>query len=94
MKNGVWSTALLALTIGLGAARLATAAGPGGEVGRGGAPSFDTLLDAFDGDDNSELMEEEVPVPVWRRLSNADADGNGSATREEFEAARKSRGGK
>ncbi len=57
--------------------------------GRGGRPSFDTLLDAFDGDDSGDLVEEEVPFPVWRRLSHADADGDGFVIREEFESVQK-----
>ena len=65
---------------------------PGGP-GRGGPPSFDKLLEAFDANDDGELDENEVPPPVWRRLSQADANGDGVVTRAEFEAYRKMLGG-
>jgi len=91
MQKSLFGVAVLALMLVLGGVDSASAAGPGG---RGGPPSFDKLLDAFDGNDDGELAEDEVPAPVWRRLSNADADDNGSVSRQEFEAARKSRGGK
>ena len=91
MKKRLFGVAVLALMFVLGGVDSVSAAGPGG---RGGAPSFDTLLGAFDANDDGELAEDEVPAPVWRRLSNADADDNGSVTRYEFQAARKSRGGK
>ena len=41
------------------------------------------------GDDSGDLVEKEVPFPVWRRLSHADADGDGFVTREEFESVQK-----
>ena len=52
---------------------------------RGGRPSFDRLIEAFDADDSESLSEGEVPGRVWRRLSSADADGDGVVTREEFD---------
>ncbi len=51
-----------------------------------GRPSFDLLLAAFDEDENEELAEDEVPMRVWWRLSAADADENGSVSRDEFES--------
>lgn len=61
---------------------------PGG--GRGGRPSFDRLLDAFDANADKALTEDEVPGRVWARLSQADADGDGAVTREEFDSYRPS----
>lgn len=55
---------------------------PGG--GRGGRPSFDRLLEAFDANGDESLQEDEVPARVWSRLSQADADGDGAVTRKEF----------
>jgi|688.fasta_scaffold421088_2 hypothetical protein len=69
--------------------------GPGGgrpRGGRGGRPSFDMLLGAFDSDDSEDLSEDEVPGRVWYRLSQADADDNGLVNRQEFEAFGKPRG--
>ena len=52
-----------------------SAQGPGGQ--RGGKPSFDRLLEAFDADESNSLSEDEVPGRVWSRLSQADADDDG-----------------
>lgn len=60
----------------------ASAQRPGG--GRGGRPSFDRLLEAFDANGDETLEEDEVPARVWSRLSQADADGDGAVTRKEF----------
>ena len=54
--------------------------------GRGGRPSFDRLLGAFDANEDGALEEDETPSPVWWRLSQADADGDGYVTREEFDS--------
>lgn len=95
MKISLWCGVLLAIVCAMGTADSAAAGGPGGgRPGGGGRPSFDTLLSAFDADGDDELAEDEVPARVWSRLSNADADDNGSVSREEFESYRPSRGGK
>ena len=78
--------ALLLFTYGVGAQR------PGGP-GRGGPPSFEKLLEAFDENEDGELSEDEVPPPVWRRLSQADANNDGIVTKGEFNAFRKKLGG-
>lgn len=52
----------------------------------GGRPSFDTLLAAFDSNVDDQLAEGEVPERVWARLALADADGDGSVTRDEFDS--------
>ncbi len=62
------------------------AQGPGGP--RLGRPSFDRLLQAFDENEDDNLAEDEVPMPVWRRLSQADADDDGCVTRKEFDSFR------
>ena len=41
------------------------------------------LFQRFDEDRNSALEKEEVPGPVWDRLSAADADKDGSVTQRE-----------
>jgi hypothetical protein len=79
---------LLALLAVVGLVGSASAQKPGG-AGRGGRPSFDKLLEAFDANDDSELTEDEVPERVWMRLSHADADDDGSVTRDEFDAVKK-----
>ena len=87
MKTDLWRGVVLAVVIAMGVTESASAARPGGGgPGRGGRPSFDKLLSAFDADEDGELAEDEVPVPVWRRLSMADADDNGSVTRDEFDS--------
>ncbi len=68
-----------------------SAQGPGGQ--RGGKPSFDRLLEAFDADESNSLSEDEVPGRVWSRLSQADADADGEVTREEFDGYKPGRGG-
>ncbi|MCA9175329.1 MAG: hypothetical protein KDB14_12670 [Planctomycetales bacterium] len=85
MLNRMW------LMIAAAAMILATCAevpaqGPAGE--RGGRPSFDRLLQAFDADASESLSEDEVPERVWARLSQADANGDGAVTREEFDGYR------
>lgn len=92
MKPARMFFALLALFALLLFTGTISAQRPGGP-GRGGPPSFDKLLDAFDANNDGELAEEEVPPPVWYRLSNADANDDGVVTRAEFEAARKKLGG-
>lgn len=93
MKINLWCGLVLAMVIAMGATESVSAAGPGGGPGRG-RPSFDTLLSAFDADDDGELAEDEVPAPVWYRLSMADANDNGSVTRDEFDSFKPGRGGK
>ena len=79
---------LLALLAVVALVGSASAQKPGGP-GRGGRPSFDKLLEAFDANDDSALTEDEVPELVWLRLSRADADEDGSVTRDEFDAVKK-----
>lgn len=75
----------LAALLMVGTSELASAGGPPSK--RSGRPSFDRLLSAFDADQNGELAQDEVPEPVWHRLSRADVDDSGSVTRREFDAA-------
>lgn len=72
--------------LGLGAgATLANAALTGPPHG-GGRPSFERLLTAFDANGDEALDESETPPRVWARLSNADADGDGVVTQDEFDS--------
>lgn len=73
--------ALLALAALLLTSSLTMAQPPGGR----GRPSYDTLLEAFDANDDGRLSEDEVPACVWRRLCQADANDDGVVTRREFE---------
>lgn len=90
MLNSKWliggAVALMLATV----AAEVSAQGPGGQ--RGGKPSFDRLLGAFDADDSGSLSKDEVPGRVWSRLSQADADGDGDVTREEFDGYKPGRG--
>lgn len=83
-------TVVATLTLGtfLVLASSATAQPPRGP-GKGGPPSFETLLAAFDANDDGKLSKGEVPPRVWMRLSRADADGDGVVTQQEFDAARR-----
>lgn len=87
MKSRIWFVAAAALAACLLVADLASAQGPG-RGGRGGRPSFDKLLEAFDDNEDGELTEDEVPPRVWARLKNADANDDGSVTRKEFDSYR------
>lgn len=44
------------------------------------------LFQIFDADEDGALTEDEVPAPVWSRLSAADLDDDGAVTREEIMA--------
>lgn len=90
MKKCIWFVALVALVAMVVTTGTVTAQPPwrGGPGGKGGRPSFDTLLEAFDDNDDGELSEDEVPPGVWRRLSAADANEDGVVTRKEFESYR------
>lgn len=85
MRFGKWFAGLLAVGMLSAGTVDISAKEPGG---RGGKPSFDRLLAAFDTNEDGALEEAEVPVPVWARLSQADADGSGDVTRAEFDAFR------
>ncbi len=82
MKPARMWFALLALFALLVFTGTVSAQPPGG----GGRPSFDKLLDAFDANEDGKLDKSEVPPPVWRRLSQADANGDGVVTKAEFDA--------
>lgn len=85
MQLKFWYGMAVAALLTMGTSGLASAGGPPSK--RGGRPSFDRLLSAFDADQNGELAQDEVPEPVWYRLSRADVDDSGSVTRLEFDAA-------
>lgn len=58
----------------------------------GGPPGGATgLFGIFDSNDDKELTEDEVPGPVWDRLSAADEDKDGSVTVDEVVAFRSGR---
>lgn len=92
MVNRKWLMGAIAALVFAVGADTSSAQRPGG--GRGEKPSFDRLLEAFDEDASESLSEDEVPGRVWARLSQADADGDGEVTREEFDAFKPGRGGR
>ncbi len=50
----------------------------------GGPPNADVLFDRFDDNGDDALTEDEVFAPMWARLQNADANGDGMVTRAEY----------
>ncbi|MEM7264231.1 MAG: hypothetical protein AAF488_19760 [Planctomycetota bacterium] len=53
----------------------------------GGPPNADVLFDRFDDNGDDALTEDEVFAPMWARLQNADANGDGKVTRAEYDDA-------
>lgn len=84
MNTVRWHVAALALAAFLGIMGAASAQPPRGP-GKGGPPSFGTLLNAFDADGDGKLSQDEVPPRVWMRLGRADANGDGVVTKTEFD---------
>lgn len=52
-------------------------------------PTSDFLFRIFDNNRDEILEQSELPPPMWMRVRNADADGNGTVSRPEFESARR-----
>jgi Ca2+-binding EF-hand superfamily protein len=50
----------------------------------GGPPRPERILRQFDKNKDSKLTKDEVPEELWQRLSQADADGDGAVTVDEF----------
>ena len=82
-----WFGGLVAVLAIVALADEASAQRPGGGP-RGGRPSFDRLLRAFDANGDEALDEDEVPGRVWSRLSWADANDDGAVSREEYDSFR------
>ena len=57
---------------------------PGPGVGPVGMPSAEMLFEHFDREKKGVLTKDNVPAPVWDRISKADANGDGSVTKEEL----------
>ena len=51
----------------------------------GGPPAPSRLFESFDTNDNGELTSDEVPAPVWQRLSSADLNDDGVVTEAEVQ---------
>ncbi len=83
MNMSKWLGSLAALAAIVASASDVSAQRPGGGPG-GGRPSFDRLLQVFDANGDDALDASEVPDRVWSRLSRADANGDGTVTRQEF----------
>lgn len=61
---------------------------PRAGVGRGGSPpDADRVFRRFDEDNNGRLSEVELPGFLWRRLADADQDGDDQISKEEFQQA-------
>lgn len=43
-------------------------------------------MERFDPDHKGSLTKKDVPEPVWNRISKADANGDGTVTKDELEA--------
>ena len=52
-------------------------------------PGLSELFDRFDKNKDGKLTKDEVPAPLWERISKADANHDGAVTKEELESARK-----
>jgi hypothetical protein len=64
--------------------------GPGPMMGPPrGVPGPAALVERLDKDNDGKLTKDEVPAPVWERMSRADANNDGAVTKDELEAARK-----
>ncbi len=59
--------------------------GPGGP----GSPGVDTaqMFQSLDKNADEKLTEDEVPPNVWKKMSEADTDGDGAVTKAELEAS-------
>lgn len=85
---------MLGIVVAMATGTMASAAdGPPSGRGAGGPPWAREggsgprpfmLFNIFDADEDGALSEDEVPAPVWNRLSAADADADGAVTREEL----------
>lgn len=64
---------------------------PPGRSGDGPAGGPGRLFDIFDADDDGALTEDEVPGPVWVRLSAADANEDGAVSQDEIASGRSAR---
>lgn len=65
--------------------------GPRGP-GFAGAPMATMLMNRFDKDHKGKLTKDDLPAPVWDRISKADANGDGTVTKDELETYFKNRG--
>ncbi|GDY07411.1 hypothetical protein LBMAG52_08970 [Planctomycetia bacterium] len=100
MRLGNWKLGVVAAVaaVALAASSASAADAPAGVGGppwaRGGqGPRPFMLFQIFDADEDGALTEDEVPAPVWSRLSAADLDGDGAVTREEIMAHLQKSGG-
>ena len=59
--------------------------GPQGRRGFEGPPSAAGMFHAMDRNNDGKLSKDEVPGPMWSRLSEADADKDGFISRAELE---------
>ncbi len=91
MRIGNWKLGVVATVAALaltGSSALAEesrgAGGPPWARGGGQGPRPLMLFQVFDSDEDGALSEDEVPAPVWARLSMADLNDDGAVTREEI----------
>lgn len=57
-----------------------------------GRPSAATIFGRFDKNEDGKLAKDEVPEELWKRLSQADADGDGAVTVSELSKTLATRG--
>ncbi len=83
-----WVVALVAVAT-LVSTDIALAQRGRGRLGGSGRPSYDMLVSKFDKNEDGWLGKDELPAPVWQRLSQADKNGDAIVTREEFDSTQK-----
>ncbi len=94
MRLGNWKLGVITAVaaVALTASSVSAADAPAGARGGQGPRPF-MLFYIFDSDEDDALTEDEVPAPVWSRLSVADLDDDGAVTREEIMAHLQKAGG-
>ena len=60
----------------------------GGRGQRRKPPTVEEIFERFDEDENGVLTEDEVPERAWKRIGQADENGDGEVTQAELEAHR------
>lgn len=51
-----------------------------------GRPPFEKFLAIFDQNSDDQLEQSELPPPVWDRMSQADGNGDGIVTKQEYDS--------
>jgi Ca2+-binding EF-hand superfamily protein len=84
MKTNIKMVVALLVVSSITAAGIAQGQRGGGQ--RGSKPTFDSMLSQFDSNKNGVLEKSEAPGRMWTRLQKADSNGDGSISRQEYDA--------